>query len=54
MDCFKFLDKVIRRSVDIANVMNSYICSIGAELANNIDHSSNPHLSGDYHVNDKS
>ena len=35
-------------------MMNSYVCSIGAELANNIDHSSNPLLSGDYYVNDKS
>ena len=35
-------------------MMNSYFCSICIVLASKIDHSSNPLLSGDYHVNDKS
>ena len=35
-------------------MMNSYFCSIGTELASKIDHSPNPLLSADYHVNDKS
>ena len=34
--------------------LNSYFCSIVTELANEIDHSSNPLLSGEYHINDKS
>ena len=34
--------------------MNSYFCSIGKELSGKIDHSSNPLLSGDYHVKNKS
>ena len=34
-------------------MMNSYFCSIGTELASKIDHSPNPLLSGDYHINDK-
>ena len=35
-------------------MMNNYFCSIGTELANKIDYSSNPLLSGEYHINDKS
>ena len=35
-------------------MMNSYFCPIATELANEIDHSSNPLLSGEYHFNDKS
>ena len=35
-------------------MMNSYFCSIATELANEIDHSSNPLLSGEYHINAKS
>ena len=34
--------------------MNNYFCSICTELANKIDYSSNPLLSVDYHINDKS
>ena len=34
-------------------MMKSYFCSIGTELASKIDNSSNPLLSGDYHINDK-
>ena len=35
-------------------MMNNYFCSIGTELAIKIDYSSNPLLSGEYHINDKS
>ena len=34
--------------------MNSYFCSIGTEQASKIDHSPNPLLFGDYHINEKS
>ena len=54
IDCVKDSDSVVTRTEDIANVMNSYFCSIATELANEIDHSSNPLLSGEYHINDKS
>ena len=54
IDCLKYSGNVITRSDDIANVMNNYFCSIGTELANKIDHSSNPLLSGEYHINEKS
>ena len=35
-------------------MMNNNFCSIGTELANKIDYSSNPLLSVYYHINDKS
>ena len=54
IDCLKVSENVVTRTEDIANVMNSYFCSIGNELASKIDHSPNPLLSGDYHINDKS
>ena len=50
IDCVKDSDSVVTRTEDIANVMNSYFCSTATELANEIDHSSNPLLSGEYHV----
>ena len=54
IDCLKDSDNVVTRAEDIANVMNSYFCSIGTELASKIDYSLNSILSGDYHISDKS
>ena len=54
IDCLTDSDNVITHREDIANVMNSYFCSICTELASKIDHSLNPLLSGNYHISDKS
>ena len=36
---------------EIPNTMNSYFCSVGEELTENIDETPNPLLSGDYMAN---
>ena len=46
IDCLKDSGNVVTHTKDIANVMNNYCCSIGTELANKIDSSSNSLLSG--------
>ena len=51
--CLKDVHNVVTSTDDISNVMYSYFCFIGTELASKIDHSSNPLLSGDYHVNQR-
>ena len=35
----------------IADTMNEYLCSVGEDLAEKIEHAPNPLLSGDYNVN---
>ena len=36
---------------EISDAMNKYFCSVGRDLAGNIDKSPNPLLSGDYNIN---
>ena len=41
----------IREKREISNTMNNYFCSVGEDLAKNIENSSNPLLKGKYTVN---
>ena len=51
IDCLKELDSEIVNKKDISNTMNNYFCSIGKDLANDIDPVPNPLLCGNYEVN---
>ena len=51
IDCLKESGTESVRKQDISNVMNSFFCSIGKELANKIAPTPNPLLSGEYEVN---
>ena len=53
VDCLKELDLEIVNKKDISNAMNNYFCSIGNDLANDIDPVPNPLLYGNYEVNYK-
>ena len=44
-------DIEIREKREISNTMNNYFCSVGEDLANNVEKSSNPLLTGKYTVN---
>ena len=53
IDCLKDLDSEIVNNKDISNTMNNCFCSIGKDLANDIDPVPNPLVCGNYEVNDK-
>ena len=53
IDCLKELDSEIVNNKDISNTMNNCFCSIGKDLANDIDPVPNPLVCGNYEVNDK-
>ena len=53
IDGLKELDSEIVIKKDISNTMNKYVCSIGKDLANDIDPVPNPLLCGNYEINDK-
>ena len=44
-------DIEIREKREISNTMNNYFCSVGEDLAKNVEKSSNPLLTGKYTVN---
>ena len=45
-------DIQINEKRDISNTMNDYFCTIGQELANEIDQPPNPFLAGVYLINE--
>ena len=48
IDCLKDSGNGINNRKEISNIMNSFFCTIGEELASKIDATPNPLLSGDY------
>ena len=51
IDYIKNCDQEISSNSEIANVMNDYFCTIGTNLAKNIEETVNPLLSGKYQIN---
>ena len=50
IDYIKNCDQKISSNSEIANVMNDYFCTIGTNLAKNIEETVNPLLSGKYQI----
>ena len=48
IDCLRDSGNGINNKKEISNIMNSFFCTIGEELASKIDATPNPLLSGDY------
>ena len=51
IDCLKKSGAETVHKKDISNAMNSFLCSVGKNLADKIDPAPNPLLEGDYEVN---
>ena len=49
--CLKDQDKELVGKKEIAESMNQFLCSVGKDLASEIDDAPNPLLSGDYTTN---